>query len=182
MTGSAGLVGKDPGFKGDITVKDISMPSVMTSFNKPPDMVSGVATADMTFSGSGKKWPAIRQTLTGAGSFSFANGGLKNTPITRALAALLGFEEFKDLAFDDFFGEFKVSNGQVMLSTELGNSELEAKLNGKVGLDGSLDMPMTIRLSQDQSQRLQGKFYSLPILSQIRVGYRQYAIHLPQFI
>jgi uncharacterized protein involved in outer membrane biogenesis len=119
------------------------------------DTVSGTLGSDLTFGGAGRKWSTIRRVLTADGSFALQNGRLRNTPVTEAVATLLGLPELTDITFQDTSGTFKiVKGGRVTLNTTMNSRDIKAKADGIVTLDGDLDLPFTLRLSKELSDKL----------------------------
>jgi hypothetical protein len=79
---------------------------------------------------------------------------MQNTPMTTALATLLGLQELRDLRFKNFSGDLKIEKGNVFLDSGLQSSNIDILAKGTVGLDGRLDMPLTLRLSSEYGQIL----------------------------
>ncbi|MEN8142296.1 MAG: AsmA family protein [Thermodesulfobacteriota bacterium] len=152
---SADISTQDPIFEGKIDSKNIKTPDIMKYLEKPADYLSGDLSAYLEFRGDGKEWQTIKNTLDGEGQFSLVDGGLHNTPITTALATLLGIEGLQDFNIDNFFGDITIRNGKVTMNSDLASQDLEAQMNGTVGLDGDVDLPIKLVLSREYSESLQ---------------------------
>lgn len=150
---SADIGREQPVFQGKINVEGIKVAEIMIALDKPAESLSGVMASNLTFKGNGKEWSVIKKSLNGKGSFSLVNGGLQRTPLTTALATLLGIPELNDLRFDDFSGDITIANGKIALDANLQSQGVSIQAKGNVGLDGSLQMPLTLRLSPEYSKR-----------------------------
>ena len=119
------------------------------------DTVSGTLNSNVTFAGAGTEWSTIRNVLTADGTFALQNGRFKKTPVTESVATLLGLPELNDLAFEDTSGTFQiVKGGKVILNTRMNSQDIKAQTDGTVTLDGGLDLPVTLRLSKELTDRL----------------------------
>jgi hypothetical protein len=132
----------------------LRMDEALASLDKPSGYLSGELSAELAFQGDGRSWPDIRNTLDGNGKFSLVKGGLANSPYSQALATILDIPELNDLKFDELAGSVKISNGKIALLCTMSSPALDLQSNGSAGLDGSLDLPLTIQLSHENSQRL----------------------------
>jgi hypothetical protein len=112
----------------------------------------------MTFSGTGNTWEQISKVLTADGSFTLTEGGIKGTPVANSIASLLGLEELRNISYKNISGTFKiVEGGKLKLKTNLQGDDLDAKADGIIGLDGSLDMPLTFHLSPALADKLRSR-------------------------
>lgn len=154
---AADISSHEPTFEGKIDAKDIQTPEIMKYLKKPAEYLSGDLSAYLVLLGSGKEWPTIKKTLDGEGQFSLVDGGLHNTPITTALATLLGIAELRDLNIGKFYGDITIQQGQVRMDADLDSEDIEAQMQGTVGLDGDVNLPIKLRLSREHSASLQNK-------------------------
>lgn len=144
---------KQPAFQGKIAGQEIKAGEIMTAFDKSVDL-SGELATNLSFQGTGKEWSVIRENLNADGRFTLADGGMKSTPITMALASLLNIPELNDLQFRDFSGNFTIADGNVSLDSNLQNDNINLLAKGIVGLDGGLNMPLTLQLSPEYGKQL----------------------------
>jgi uncharacterized protein involved in outer membrane biogenesis len=151
---SADISKEQPAFQGKIKGEEIKVSEIMVSLDKPAKAFSGKLAADLSFRGSGKEWSVIQNNLTAEGRFTLIDGGMQRTPITTALAALLDIQELSDLRFKDFSGNFTITDGKVSLDSNLQSRNINILAKGAVGLDGGLNMPLTLQLSPEYSKIL----------------------------
>ncbi len=153
----ADLSRSGPDFQGKIKAEKLRMTEAMASLGKPAGYLSGELSADIAFHGAGRSWPIIRNTLAGEGKFSLIKGGLANSPYSQALATVLDLPELNDLHFEYLDGTVKISGGRIALLCTMSSPEFDLQGKGSTGLDGSLDLPLTLQLSQENSSRLKEK-------------------------
>jgi hypothetical protein len=146
-----------PDFQGKIKAGNLRMAEAMASLDKPAGYLDGELAAELAFQGDGQSWPVIRKTLDGDGEFSLSKGGLADSPYSRALANILEIPELNDLRFDELAGVVKIAEGRIALLCTMTSAEFDLQAKGRAGLDGSFDLPLTIQLSPENSQRLQEK-------------------------
>lgn len=143
-------------YKGNVDLSSVQADQLASLFaQKAAEVINGSLQSSIKFNGSGTSWDRIRQTLSGEGDFSIKNGQIRETPITSTISALLGTDRLENIAFKDLAGHFRiVKGGKVELQSSLNSADVKAKTTGRVGLDGSLDLPLTITLSPAISSSL----------------------------
>ncbi|MFO7750916.1 MAG: AsmA family protein [Desulfobacteraceae bacterium] len=147
-----------PAYKGRVTVKDLQVISAVAGImEKKFDQISGAFNSDFTYSGQGFDPEAIKKSLTLSGEYGLFNGEIKNNPITDALALLFKLDALKKISFDKMDGNVKIEDGIALLNTKMNGSRVSGSARGKVGLDGSLDLPLVLRFSPELSERLTSK-------------------------
>ncbi len=162
---TAGLGQPAPQLQGNVEITGMRLGDAMAALGKPAGYLSGSLSADLTFQGAGQEWPAIRDTLSGEGKFSLVKGGLAGFPFSQALATILEMPKLNDLQFAELAGNLEIAKGRVAILANLSSEALDLHTQGSVGLDGSVDLPLIVMLSKENSQRLQGipKFAGYPI-------------------
>jgi uncharacterized protein involved in outer membrane biogenesis len=121
-------------------------------------MLSGSLQSAISFSGAGTSWQQISKVLTADGSFTLTDGGIKGTPVSMSIANLLGLKELNNISYKNISGTFKiVEGGKVKIKTNLQGADLNAETEGIIGLDGSLDMPLTFHLSPALADKLRSR-------------------------
>jgi hypothetical protein len=112
----------------------------------------------MAFSGAGTTWQQISKVLTADGSFTLTDGTIKGTPVSLSIANLLGLQELNNISYQNISGTFTiVEGGKVKVKTNLQSAVLDAETEGIIGLDGSLDLPLTIHLSPALADKLRSR-------------------------
>jgi len=143
-----------PDFQGEIKASKLRMAEAMANLDKPAEYLSGELSAELVFQGYGRSWPVIRNSLDGDGNFSLVKGGLADSPYSRALATILDIPELNALTFDELAGTVSISEGNIALVCTMSSPALDLQAKGSAGMDETLNLPLTIRLSQENSQRL----------------------------
>lgn len=121
-------------------------------------MLTGSLQSSATFSGAGTSWQQLSKILSADGSFTLTDGAIKGTPVSRSISNLLGLQELNNISYKDISGTFSiVKGGKVKIKTNLDGADLDAEAEGLVGLDGSLDLPLTFHLSPDLADKLKAR-------------------------
>jgi AsmA protein len=121
-------------------------------------MFSGSVQSAATFSGAGTSWQQLSKVLSADGSFTLTDGNIKGTPVSMSISNLLGLQELNNINFKNISGTFKiVEGGKVKIKTNLQGADLDAEADGIIGLDGSLDLPLTFHLSPALGDKLKSK-------------------------
>lgn len=143
-------------YGGELDVKSVKVQGLLPAIaNVSGEMVSGVMESHFTFSGAGTEWPVLRDALSIEGTYALRDAGLRDIPVTMAIAKLLGLEELKRLSFESLDGTLHVIKGKAALKSRMSGKDVGARAEGTIGLDGNLDMPVTLLLSPALSEKLQ---------------------------
>jgi hypothetical protein len=125
---------------------------------KAAGMLTGTLQSSVNFSGAGTTWDKIKNVLTADGTFSLEKGGITGTPASGAVANLLGLSELNNISYKNISGTFTVvKGGKVKLTTQLKSADISADADGIIGLDGSLNMPVTLHLSPALAEKLKSR-------------------------
>jgi uncharacterized protein involved in outer membrane biogenesis len=145
----------DLSFKGKLGADSLQLTEILNAFApKVAKTLSGGVSTSFTFSGKNTEWEKLREALNVDGTLSIKNGHFHNTPMTSAIANLLDLEELNDLSFKESGGTFQVRNGKARLTSSISGSDVSVDGDGFIGLDGTLDFPMTLRFSPKLSAKL----------------------------
>jgi hypothetical protein len=121
-------------------------------------MLTGSLQSSVNFSGAGTTWDKIKNVLTADGTFSLEKGGITGIPASTAVANLLGLPELNNISYENISGTFKiVEGGKLQLNTQMKGDDISADADGIIGLDGSLDMPVTLHLSPALAEKLKSR-------------------------
>lgn len=121
-------------------------------------MIGGSLQTAVNFSGAGTSWEQLSKVLTADGTFKMTDGYLKGTPVSLSIANLLGLQELNNIQYKDISGTFTiVEGGRAKITTNLDGDDLDAEAQGIIGLDGSLDLPLTFHLSPALAEKLQSR-------------------------
>ena len=142
-------------YDGKFNIDGLQVMSAVAGLTeKEFNQVSGTLNTHMTFSGSGIEWPEMRKSLTAEGDYGLFDVLVKKTAVTESLAGLLKMDELRELSFEKIDGTLDVKNGQLFLKSTMNGSEVSGLAQGKIGLDGKLDLPVTLLFSPELSEKL----------------------------
>lgn len=116
--------------------------------------IKGQLSSAFDFAGTGFALERIKSNLTATGDLEINGVKLQATPLGQSLAALLNLPEIKDLTLSAVTGSFTIHNGRLQLDTSLEGPLVSGRTVGDIGLDGSLNLPLTLTLSPALSKRL----------------------------
>jgi len=154
---TADLNQSPPIFYGKLKAARVNVAEGMTSLGKSGEMLSGSFDANLDFNAAGSNKEDITKNLNANGDFSLTDGGIRNSPVTSALAILLDIPELQDLQYKEMNGSLKIAAGRISLLSDLDGNDLDISTNGSIGLDGSVDMPLAVQLSPEYSENMRSK-------------------------
>ncbi len=151
--GQVGIVAKPSPYSGNATVSSISLDALLRGlYGKSP--VSGNLTASVVFSGSGFEPQQLKSTLSAEGRFEVASLSVKDSAVFRALSQVLMLKELKAPSFDRVGGNFRVKDGRLLVKSAFTGKSVSMVAEGSIGLDGTLDIPLVVKLSPELSAKL----------------------------
>ena len=145
-------------YDGTFNIDGLQVMSAVAGLTeKEFNQVSGALNTHMTFSGSGIEWPEMKKSLTAEGDYGLFDVLIKKTAVTESVARLLKMDELRELSFEKIDGTLDVKNGQLFLKSTMNGNEVSGLAQGKIGLDGILDLPVTLQFSPELSEKLSQK-------------------------
>jgi hypothetical protein len=137
-------------YEGQFLAAGVKAEDILPAFT-PIRGIEGVLRT--RFEISGKNGPGINPitALTMAGTGLVVQGSFVNVPALQKVAQALQFTEAsaEKIPFRNFRHHLKLENGYVVLDTfEVAQTSALWQLGGKVGLDGRLDCPVTVRIDK----------------------------------
>ena len=146
-------------YKGNLGLQSVQADDLSTALvQKAANMLTGSFQTAMNFSGAGTSWSEIKKVLNADGSYTLADGGIKGTPVSSSISTLLGLQELNNISYKNISGTFKiVEGGKVKIKSNLQGADLNAEAEGIIGLDGSLDLPVTLHLSPALADKLKSR-------------------------
>jgi AsmA protein len=143
-------------YSGNLGLESVQAGGLSSAFmQKAAGMLNGSLQSAMTFSGAGTSWAELKNVLNADGSFTLVDGGIKGTPVSSSISTLLGLQELNNISYKNITGTFKVvEGGKVKIKSNLQGADLDAEAEGIIGLDGSLDLPLTLHLSPALADKL----------------------------
>ncbi len=148
-----------PDFQGNFSFSDLQMSALM-AMAKPAlkDNLSGAGHGQFKFSGRGVEAAALKKSLSVEGDYGLRQGGLDKLPLTRSLSQLLGLPELENLKVADLTGNLRLKDGQIDLNNSWSGDQLSGQAQGKIGLDGGLDLPLSLVLSSSLSAKMAQRY------------------------
>ena len=149
-------------FNGNLAVGGLQLGPVMDALGTDKVSISGTAAADLKFEGKGFSTPQLTAFLEGAGHLSVRDGKIEGMNLLQEAAALLkaiGFTHDLGAAtvFSAIDSNLKLQHGVVTVeSLKMESPDFQATGNGTVSFDKSLNMKVTLSLSESLSKELSG--------------------------
>lgn len=131
-------------------------PLLSTFLPKAAGSVFGLLNLDLDLAGQGTDLKVVRKQLTGKGTLLLREGRVTGTSLGKGLASFLGLPELSVMGFDQANGRFAINKGRVDLTSTLISQDLRLAPQGNVGLDGTLNLGLDLRLSPDLTEKLDG--------------------------
>ncbi len=146
-------------YNGNLGLESVQAGDLSSAFvQKAAGMLNGSLQSAMTFSGAGTSWEELKNVLNADGSFTLVDGGIKGTPVSSSISTILGLQELNNITYKNITGTFKVvKGGKVKIKSNLQGADLDAEAEGIIGLDGSLDLPLTLHLSPALADKLKSR-------------------------
>lgn len=151
-------------YRAQLTTQGIQAdPLVSALVPKASGTVFGLLNLDLDLAGQGTDLAVLRKHLTGRGQLLMQEGRLTGSNLVKGLADFLQLPELSVMGFDQADGRFAINNGRLDLTSTLVSQDLRLAPRGDVGLDGTLDVGLDLRLSPDLTEKLgsSGRFSQL---------------------
>lgn len=123
---------------------------------KAAGSVYGLMNLDLDLKGQGTDFEVVRNQLSGQGSLLLREGRVTGTNLLKELSNFLGLPELSVMGFDQANGRFAINKGRFDLTSSLVSQDLRLAPRGDVGLDGTLNLALDLRLSPDLTEKLDG--------------------------
>ncbi len=106
--------------------------------------------------GRGINPDAIMESITGKADLRITDGRLTGTGITKGLAAYLDAEKLEVLSFKAISGDVQLEGGNFKIDSAYAAKDLRMAPKGTIGLDGSIDLSLNLRLAPELAARIDG--------------------------
>ncbi|MDR9501435.1 MAG: AsmA family protein [Desulfurivibrionaceae bacterium] len=147
-----------PTYEGKVGLAGLQLDELLKTFvADSPAQASGALSGAMTFSGRGISPEEIKKEISGLGEFSMQEARITGAEFTKTLASLLDLPELTDLELQDMAGDFAIEKGVAQVRSRVKSDAFNATMAGQVGLDGHLDLPVSLSLSPRLSSRLESR-------------------------
>ncbi len=145
-------------FKGYLLIQGIDLPKMLQSLKSPMSgKLSGIFNGRFDFSGTGSQWDYLQKSLDVEGNYLLKDGEIKGIKVLSVIADLIGLPSLRNVDFKNLDGTIHVEKGLVRIKSVMTGRKISARAKGTVGLDGALNLPLTLVLSQDLSKKLEKK-------------------------
>jgi AsmA protein len=148
-----------PGFayRVQLNTRGIQADPLLTAFApKAAGTVFGLLNLDLDLAGQGTELKVLRKQLSGQGELLLQEGRLTGSNLVKGLSDFLGLPELSVMGFDQANGSFAINQGRVDLTSTVVSQDLRLAPRGDVGLDGTLNLALDLRLSPDLTAKLDG--------------------------
>ncbi|MFV0415975.1 MAG: AsmA family protein [Chthoniobacterales bacterium] len=138
-------------FNSDLNITNASVPILLKNAGVPSQDSKGTAQAMFDFSGKIDD----RSSWTGDGRAELIESQLRPVEFIRQLGQLFQIDELQLLDLDKAFATFELRDENIFVSELVMKSEnLQILSQGKIGLQGNLDMPSRLLLNQELQRNL----------------------------
>ncbi len=139
-------------------LKTIQADPLLTALLPPAaGRLIGAMDMSLVLDGRGTQWQSLSRTLNGNGDMLVADGRLISPELVKGLSSFLQLPELNDIKFDNFTGQFKVTDGKVTVDSQMRSDMLKLTPKGTIGLDGSLNLELDTRLSPALTKKMDNK-------------------------
>jgi len=164
VTGQGKLIaGSDvPPFNGGVAVQGVQLGSALDAVAETPVTISGTAGADLTLKGRGFSMPDLTKALEGTGHMAVKDGKIEGVNLLQEAMSILKvagvtLDNPKATAFSTIETDLVIKQGIVNVQRLLMDShDFQATGGGTIGFDQTLNLGVTLNLSQGLSQKIAG--------------------------
>ncbi len=141
-------------YSGDFALKGFDSGTFISELFDTGDVIGGILSSSVSFSGAGLDSLSIVKNLTCSGDMRFENGRIKDWDFTNKLGDYLQFLDFGIVNFDTIVNSFTISGGRLYtpdmgLGTEYGMISVD----GSAGFDTTIDYTITMLLNKDAASK-----------------------------
>jgi len=166
LTGSATADFNDPsGLAYTIHIKGdgLDMNDFASTAIPIEDAFFGKMQIDVNANGTGLSTEEIKKNVVAEGATVVFNGKIVNLPVLHSLADFLNLPSFEEISFKTLNNSFKLQNERLSFENfEMKAFDNDLSLGGFIGLDGSLDISVSMLLSEELTQRFHEKAVKVP--------------------
>lgn len=148
-----------PGFayRTQLSTLGVQADPLLSAFvPKAAGSVFGLLNLDLELAGQGTDFEVLKKQLTGQGTLLLREGRVTGSNLVKGLSNFLGLPELSVMGFDQANGNFAINKGRFDLNSTLVSQDLRLAPRGDVGLDGTLNLGLDLRLSPDLTEKLDG--------------------------
>lgn len=145
----------EPSYGGKLAGHEFQLGAIgQTYFNQSAATMAGSVSGAVSFTGQGTDPEVIKKRLSATGEYTIHDGMISGSTLTQSLASALNLRELKDLPIKKMAGRFEIDRGKIRFTSSTDSAYFKGKSVGSIGLNGTLDIPVTMSLSPRLSQQL----------------------------
>jgi len=151
-----------PPFTGKATIQGLQLGPALEALEAPPMSISGTAEADLVLQGRGFSMSNLTKTLEGTGHVAVKDGKVEGVNLLQEAISLLkvagiSLDHAKATVFSTIETDLAIKEGVINVQRLLMDShDFQATGNGTIGFDQTLNLKVTLNLSQALSQKIIG--------------------------
>ena len=151
-----------PPFIGKATIQGLQLGPALDALAATQVSISGTAGADLTLQGRGFSMPDLTKTLEGTSHVAIKDGKIEGVNLLQEAISILkvagiSLDDAKATVFSTFETDLAIKEGIINVKRLLIDShDFQATGEGTVGFDQTLNLNVTLNLSQALSQKLTG--------------------------
>jgi hypothetical protein len=138
---------KNPKFKMDLDMKNISIPESYKTFNTfkkfapAAENITGAFSSKMSLDGGlGKDMMPLYNTLTGGGSANIIDAQYKSSKVFSTISSMTKLKDLDPMAMKDVLIKFKIADGKISVEPfDLKAGGTKMNISGNQSIDGALD-------------------------------------------
>ncbi len=137
-------------YTADITVRETHLENMINAlFPRAADTLFGIMSFQADLEGEGVTWHSIRDSMTSRADINLTDGRLSGTELSGGLASFLGSGRLEVLGFESLKGTAVMEKGRFRIDSNLDGEDIRMAPAGSIGLDGSIDMALDLRMAPD---------------------------------
>ncbi len=145
-------------YTADISVQGTQAEYLLNAlFPAAANSVYGTFFLNADLKGEGTGWGSISRSLTSNADMNVTNGRLTGSGLAGGLSSFLGTESLEVLNFDSLKGNMNLKDGKFDLDSSLVSDDVRMSPVGTIGLDGSVNLSLDMRLSQNLASGIGGR-------------------------
>ena len=151
-----------PPFTAKATIQGLQLGPALEALEAPPMSISGTAEADLVLQGRGFSMSNLTKTLEGTGHVAVKDGKVEGVNLLQEAISLLkvagiSLDHAKATVFSTIETDLAIKEGVINVQRLLMDShDFQATGNGTIGFDQTLNLKVTLNLSQALSQKIIG--------------------------
>lgn len=149
-----------PPFTGKMTIQGMQLDPALNALATTQVSISGTAGADLSVQGRGLSMPDLTKSLEGTGHMAVKDGKIEGVNLLQEAISILNvagisLDNAKATAFSTIETDLAIKQGTIYVQRLLMDShDFQTTGGGTIGFDQTLNLSVTLNLSQDLSQKI----------------------------